>query len=65
MSEAHALAVDTDVPFDERSLYLRRLVVDGLKGGQRGHLGSALSLIEILRVLYDEVLDVDPARPDW
>jgi transketolase len=28
-------------------------------------VGSAYSLIEILRVLYDDVLHFDPARPDW
>lgn len=52
-------------PLDARSLYLRRLVVAGLVGGGRGHLGSALSLIEILRVLYDDVLAFDPNRPKW
>jgi transketolase len=31
----------------------------------RGHLGAAFSLVEILRVLYDEVLRFDPARPKW
>jgi transketolase len=31
----------------------------------RGHLGAAMSLIEILRVLYDEILNVRPAQPDW
>ncbi len=50
---------------DRRSRDLRRLVVRGLAGGGRGHLGSALSAIEILRVLYDDILHVDPARPDW
>lgn len=50
---------------DRRSRDLRRLVVRGLAGGGRGHLGSALSAVEILRVLYDDILHVDPARPDW
>ena len=50
---------------DRRSRDLRRLVVRGLAGGGRGHLGSALSAVEILRVLYDDVLHIDPARPDW
>ncbi len=50
---------------DERSLALRRLVIKALEGGGRGHLGSALSLIEILRALYDDTLRFDSARPDW
>lgn len=36
-----------------------------LRAGRRGHLGASLSLIEILRVLYDDIMKYDPARPDW
>jgi transketolase len=50
---------------DERSRYLRSLVVRGLVGGNRGHVGSSMSLIEILRVLYDDVLRYDATTPDW
>ncbi|HYM32811.1 MAG TPA: transketolase, partial [Candidatus Cybelea sp.] len=50
---------------DSRSKHLRRLAVNGLKGGNRGHLGSAFSAIEILRVLYDEVLRFNPRNPKW
>lgn len=50
---------------DERSLYLRRLVVDTLEGGGRGHVGSTLSLIEVLRVLYDDVMRYRADEPDW
>lgn len=50
---------------DARSLALRRMAVRGFEGGGRGHVGSAFSLIEILRVLYDDILRVDPQRPKW
>ncbi len=50
---------------DDRSLHLRRMVVDTLIKAGRGHLGAAMSLIEILRVLYDQVLRVRPDAPDW
>lgn len=50
---------------DDRSLYLRRLVIDALEGGGRGHIGSSLSLVEILRVLYDDVLRYRSDEPDW
>lgn len=53
------------MPLDERSIYLRKLVVRGLAGGGRGHLGPALSLIEMLRVLYDDVLRFQPQNPAW
>ena len=50
---------------DERSKYLRRLVVRTLAGGERGHVGSSLSLIEIMRVLYDDILRYRPREPNW
>jgi transketolase len=52
-------------PLDERSKYLRRLVVRALAGGERGHVGSSMSLIEIIRVLYDDILRVRPTEPKW
>jgi transketolase len=39
--------------------------VRALDGGGRGHVGSSMSLIEILRVLYDDVLRFRPAEPKW
>lgn len=48
---------------DERSRRLRLLVVDALKGNSAGHIGSSLSTIEILRVLYDSILNFDPKNP--
>ena len=52
-------------PLDDRSLHLRRLVVNALVKGGRGHVGPAMSLIEILRVLYDDILNVNPDKPTW
>jgi transketolase len=50
---------------DRRSRELRRQIVRTLAAGQRGHVGSAFSLVEILRVLYDDVLRYDPRNPRW
>ena len=52
-------------PLDKRSLELRRTIVRMLDASRRGHLGSAFSLVEILRVHYDEVLRYDANQPDW
>ena len=41
---------------DERSKYLRRQIIRALVGGGRGHVGPSFSLVEIMRVLYDDVL---------
>jgi len=48
---------------DDRSKELRRDILKSMEGGGRGHLGSAFSLVEILRVLYDSVLVFDPKNP--
>jgi transketolase len=61
----HPIERITARDLDARSLDLRRLVVRALEGGGRGHIGSSMSLIEILRVLYDDVLRYRPADPKW
>lgn len=50
---------------DDRSKHLRRVIVRMLQSARRGHVGSAYSVLEILRVLYDDVLRFDPADPRW
>lgn len=54
-----------DTVLDERSLYLRRLIVRMLEAGGRGHVGSAFSAVEMIRVLYDDVMNYDAADPKW
>ena len=49
---------------DQRSRELRKTIIEVLHAAGRGHVGPSLSLVEILRVLYDSVLRYDPARPD-
>lgn len=53
------------IALDDRSKSLRMLIVRALRGAKRGHIGSALSVLEIIRVLYDDVLRYDAARPEW
>jgi transketolase len=60
-----AKAAERGHGLDERSRYLRRLVVRALDGGGRGHIGSSMSLIEMLRVLYDDVLRFRADEPRW
>jgi len=53
------------IELDERSKSLRMLIIRALRGAKRGHIGSALSLVEIMRVLYDDILRYDVALPEW
>lgn len=50
---------------DRRSRELRKIVVRILEASRRGHLGAAFSLVDILRVLYDDILRYDPLNPKW
>lgn len=50
---------------DERSKALRRRVIEIMNLGGRGHLAPAMSLIEIVRVLYDDVMRFDSENPLW
>lgn len=50
---------------DQRSKYLRRRIIETLDATRRGHVGAALSLVEIIRVLYDDVLRYDVRNPKW
>ena len=47
------------IPLDKRSRYLRKTVVKTLESGKRAHMGSAMSIMEIIRVLYDDFLKMD------
>ncbi len=64
-SEAMHLTPIASPALDTRSKDLRRLVVRALAGGERGHVGSSMSLIEIMRVLYDDILRYRPNEPKW
>ena len=44
---------------------IRRDIVEMVWRAGSGHIGGALSLVEIAVVLYNRILRIDPARPDW
>ena len=50
---------------DKRSKYLRNLIVEQVKISRRGHIASALSIVEILRVLYDDFLKFKVSNSSW
>ena len=50
---------------DARSMELRLTIVRMLETNGRGHVGSAFSLVEIIRVLYDDILRYDASAPTW
>ena len=59
--------VMTDKQLAERSITYRKKILKYIVGAKAGHTGGSLSCIDILNVLYNEVLNVGPhnfASPD-
>ena len=54
-----------EIALDRRSKELRKLIVRTIQAAKRGHVGAAFSVMEILRVLYDDILRYDPKNPRW
>ncbi|MHB1127313.1 MAG: transketolase [Bacillota bacterium] len=44
---------------------IRETVITTIIEHGEGHLGSALSAVEIITALYFQVMKIDPQRPDW
>jgi transketolase len=59
------LQTTAECTLDDRSIQLRRKLLKIIGSCRRGHIGSSLSLLEILRVLYDDILRYDPKIPTW
>ncbi len=43
--------------------HLKRLIVQAATDSREGHIPSALSILDILWVLYDRILHIDPKQP--
>ena len=50
-------------PTDPLGRELRRIILKAASNAGRGHIGPALSILEIIRCLYDSVLIHDPKNP--
>jgi transketolase len=52
-------------PLDSKAIAQRRQILHIMEKSQRGHFGAALSVMEIVRVLYDKILRYDSRKPLW
>ncbi len=50
---------------EKKAHELRRLTLDTVVWAGSGHIGGALSAMDILTILYHKYLRIDPKRPDW
>lgn len=47
----------------QKSIHYRRSILDMIKASGAGHTGGSLSCVDILNVLYNHVMRIDPAHP--
>ena len=48
--------------------FAKQIRIESLKmvySAKASHIGGALSMADILAVLYNEILSYDPANPNW
>ena len=50
---------------DRFAAELRYVITDMICGSGSGHIGGALSLVEIMVTLYYRSMNIDPANPKW
>ena len=55
----------TSAKLDTRSKLLRQQIIKTIHAGGRGHVGASMSLVEIMRVLYDHILKYNSQEPRW
>jgi transketolase len=58
----HNTLADSSEVFANR---LRQRVLEMICRAKSSHIGSVYSAIDLLAVLYDSVLRIDPSQPDW
>ena len=47
------------------ALNIRRNILRLIRAGESGHVGGALSAVEIVTALYFNLMKIDPANPKW
>jgi transketolase len=56
---------DEKIALEQTALSIRKNVLRMIKAGRAGHVGGALSSVDIMTVLYFKIMRVDPNNPKW
>jgi transketolase len=59
------LSKDEKKALEKIAVQNRKNVLRLMKAGRMGHIGGALSAIDIITALYFNIMRVDPQNPDW
>lgn len=50
---------------EEKANIIRRYIIEMISNAEGGHIGGALSIADIMAVLYFHILKIDPENPEW
>ncbi len=50
---------------EKKANIIRRYIVEMISNAEGGHIGGALSIADIVAVLYFHILKIDPENPEW
>lgn len=53
------------VEMQKKSIRVRKNILRLIKAGKMGHVGGAMSSVEILVALYFKIMRIDPENPKW
>ena len=59
------LSKDKKIELEKFAVQNRKNVLRLMRAGRTGHIGGALSSVDIMTALYFKVMRVDPQNPDW
>ena len=60
-----ALTSEEFLTLENKARELRKLTIDTVKAASGGHIGGALSAIDILTILYHKYMNIDANNPNW
>ena len=60
-----ALKEQEIIELEKKAYELRNLCVDTVSWAGSGHIGGAMSAMDILTLLYYKYLNIDPKNPEW
>jgi len=50
---------------EKKANIIRKHIIEMISNAEGGHTGGALSIADIMAVLYFHILRVDPQDPEW
>lgn len=59
------MKIDTNKNIIDFAKNIRKAILKMVFEAKASHIGGALSMVDILAVLYGQVMNIDPKRPDW